>query len=314
MYAIIAGLVAVPILAEVSQQAFNSLDCLFVAFDLSLAMKLLLTPVGPNDKVIDWIPRIAGFIPHKQHVCVLVCNDGKDYSPTIRTAFDRSYYERLFKKMCKLNNNVVQTVSLEVISFFEPDTDFYEKLHNCDFFFMAGFTSHVEHVEAIFRRDDESMTLKRMAVANRVVTNEMAMWAVCGSAVSCGTSWDMQVSCRVLPNSLYQMLELLADGHICYAACSGPQGITVTDNLKEWHISSGTGLIIVTNDRLQHGESFVCVKKHYAEYQAQCVLITHKMVRQLEQLNSMVSHYRSEQAHNSQCWRLFWGTGKSQWV
>ena len=226
-----------------------------MASDLSLAMKLLLTPVGPSDNVIKWIPPITGFIPRKQHVCVLVCFDGKDEE------LDRPYYERLFKKMCKLNNNVVQSVSLEVISFFEPDTDFYEKLHNCDFFFMAGFTSHVKHVEAIFRRFDESMTLKRTEVANRVVTNKMAMWAVCGSAVSCGTFWDIRDSGRVLPNSLYQMLEVLADGRICYDACSGPQGITVTDDLKEWHISSGTGLIIVTNDRLQHGESFVCVKK-----------------------------------------------------
>lgn len=280
-------------------------------------MKLLLTPVGPNDKVINWIPRIAGFIPHKQHVCVLFCNDGKDHSPTNRTAIDRLYYERLFKKMCKLNNNVVQTVSLEVISFFEPGSDFYEKLHNCDFFFMAGFTTRVKHVEAIFRRDPpdlESMTLKRMAVANKVVTNKMAMWAVCGSAVSCGTFWDFRGSDRVLPNSLYQMLEVLGDGHICYEACSGPQGITVTDDLREWHISSGTGLIIIMNDRLQHGEAFVCVKKHYNEYQTKCVTITRKMVRQLERLNSMFSDYRSEQAHNSQCWRLCWGSGKAEWV
>ena len=283
-----------------------------MARDLNLAMKLLLTPAGPRDKVIECIPRIAGFIPHHQHVCVLVCNDGKDRSPTIRTAFDTSYYERLFKKMCQLNNNDVNTVSLEVISFFEPDTDFYQKLDNCDFFFMAGFTSRVQHVEAIFMRDDESMTQKRMAVANRVVTNKMSMWGVCGSAVACGASWNIGFSSRVLPNSSQQMLEILADGHVRYD--SGPQELTVTDNLKEWHISSGTGLIIVTNDRLQHGESFVCVKPKYAEYQPKCVAITHKMVRQLERLNSMVSHYRSEQAHNSQCWRLFWGTGKTQWV
>ena len=98
---------------------------------------------------------------------------------------------------------------------------------------------------------------------------------------------------------------------------AGPQELTVTDNLKEWHISSGTGLIIVTNDRLQHGEAFVCVKPkspNYDAYQAKCVAITDKMVRQLLRLNSMVSHYRSEQAHNSRCWRLFWGTGKTQWV
>ena len=287
---------------------------LLVAFDVSLAMKLLLTPVGPSDKVIKWIPLIAGFIPNKQHVCVLVCNDGKDYSPTIRAAFDRSYYARLFTNMCKLQSNVVQTVSLEVISFFDPDKDFYDKLDNCDFLFMAGFTTDVRHVEAIFRRDDESMTLKRMRVANKVVTNEMAMWAVCGSAVACGTSWDIQGSGRVLPNSLYQMLEVLADGRICYDACSGPQGITVTNNLREWHVSSGTGLIIVTNHGLQHGESFVCVKNHRVASHAQCVTITRKMMRQLERLSSMVVRYRSEQAHNSRCWCLFWGTGKVQWV
>jgi len=308
--------ISVAILAQVcSQQAFISLHCLLVAFGLSLAMKLLLTPVGPSDRVIGWIPRIAGFIPTKQHVCVLVCNDGKDSSSNSCNPLDISYYERLFKKMCKLSNKVVQTVSVEVISFFEPDTDFYDKIHNCDFFFMAGFTTHVKHVEAIFRRDDESMTLKRMAVANNVVTNKMAMWGVCGSAVACGTSWDMQgISGRVLPNSLYQMLEVLADGYICYAACSGPQGITITDNLKQWHISSGTGLIIVTNDRLQHGESFVCVKKHYNEYRAKCAAITRKMVIQLERLDSMVSHYRSEQAINSKGWFLFWGTGKAAWA
>ena len=96
-------------------------------------MQLLLTPVGPSVKVIEWIPRIAGFIPLKQHVCVLVCNDGKDLSRTDRAEFNRSYYTRLFKKMCMLNTTIVQAVSLEVISFFEPDTDFYEKLQNCDF-------------------------------------------------------------------------------------------------------------------------------------------------------------------------------------
>ena len=94
-----------------------------MAFDLSLAMKLLLTPHGPNDKVMEWIPRVDGFIPHKQNVRVVVCNDGKDHSRTVRAPLDRPYYERMFEKLCKLNNNVVQTVSLEVISFFEPDTD-----------------------------------------------------------------------------------------------------------------------------------------------------------------------------------------------
>ena len=96
-------------------------------------MRLLLTPEGPSEKVIESIPHIPGFIPLKPQVCVLVCNDGKDLSSTNRTEFNRSYYEWLFKKLCKLINKVEQAVSLEVISFFEPDTDFYAKLQNCDF-------------------------------------------------------------------------------------------------------------------------------------------------------------------------------------
>ena len=155
------------------------------------------------------------------------------------------------------------------------------------------------------------MTRKRTEVANRVVTNEMAMWAVCGSAVSCGTSLNYPGTGRVLPHSSYHMMEVLADGHVCYGACSGLGGITVTYNLKEWHISSGTGLIIVTNARLQHGESFACVRRQRAEYQAQALAISHKMARQLDRLNSMVSLYRSQQAHNSRCWRLFWGAGNA---
>ena len=278
-------------------------------------MKLLLTPAGPSDKVMEWIPRVDGFIPHKQNVRVVVCNDGKDHSRTVRAPLDRPYYERMFEKLCKLNNNVVQTVSLEVVSFFDPDTDFYQKLNNCDFFFMAGWTSHVQHVEAIFRRDDVSMTLKRTRVANRVVTNKMAMWAVCGSAVSCGTSCNVGFSSRVLPNSSHQMLGILADGHVSYHSNSNAQGITVTDDLKEWQISYGTGLIIVTNDTLQHGEAFVCVTPpKRAAYQPKCPAITQKMVRQLERLNSMVSDYRISQALDSQRWRLFWGTGVFQWL
>jgi len=276
-------------------------------------MKLLLTPHGPNDKVIERIPRIDGFIPRKEHVYVLICNDGKDYSHTNRTKVDMPYYKRLFTKLCKLNN-IVKTVTLEVISFFEPDMDFHNKLINADFFFMAGFTSYVEHIASVYRRDDHAMTMKRMAVANKVVTNQMGMWAVCGSAVSCGTSWNMPacVSNRVLPNSAFQMLEILADGYVDYQSCSGPHGITVTDDLKAWHITSGTGLIIVTNDRQQCGQAFVCGRKTYETYQAKCVTLTQKVLMQLARLNSMVSEYRIETAYDSARWRLSWGSGNIQ--
>ena len=148
-------------LKSASQQALNSLHCLFVAFDLSLAMKLLLTPVGPSDNIVKWIPRHYGFIPEKAHVRVCVCNDGKrsDFKLPVKqsavaegrhgeqelswtaqhAAFDASYYQRLFEKMCKASNAVVKTVSLQEISFFDDeDTAFYEKLKDCDVFFMAG--------------------------------------------------------------------------------------------------------------------------------------------------------------------------------
>ena len=86
MYAIIAGLVAVAILAEVCQPAGFQFIALLMC---GLAMKLLLTPNGPSDRVIESIPRIPGFIPLKPHVCVLVCNDGKYLSRTVRAEFNR---------------------------------------------------------------------------------------------------------------------------------------------------------------------------------------------------------------------------------
>ena len=179
---------------------------------------------------------------------------------------------------------------------------------------MAGFTSHVRHVEAIFVRHDESMARKRTEVANRVVTNEMAN---VGSLWQCGVLrhlLEFPSSRRVVPHSSYQMLEVLADGEVCYDACSGPNNITITENLNEWHISSGTGLIIVTNAMLQHGQSFVCVSSQRDAYHAPALAISHKMTEQLRRLHNMVSDYRSEQAPNSRCWRLFWGTGNACWL
>ena len=51
--------------------------------------------------------------------------------------------------------------------------------------------------------------------------------------------------------------------------------------------SSDSGLIIVMNDRVQHGEAFVCVGKHYTAYTRLCDRIS----------------------ENSACWRLRWGPG-----
>ena len=41
-------------------------------------MKLLLTPEGLNDSVVERIPKVDGLVPRKHHVIVLLGNDGQD--------------------------------------------------------------------------------------------------------------------------------------------------------------------------------------------------------------------------------------------
>ena len=117
-------------------------------------------------------------------------------------------------KLCKSNNDAVNTVAVTEISFFEPADTFLQKLRKADFFYMAGFIPGEVHVERIFKRDDHNMFLKRAAVANKVVTNTMSLWAICGSAMSCGATWCGGWSPRTMPHSSHQMLEMLADGYV----------------------------------------------------------------------------------------------------
>ena len=105
------------------------------------------------------------------------------------------------------------------------------------------------------------------------------------------------------------MLETLADGRINYEACSGPAGVRITDDPREWHMTSGTGLIIVMKPGVKYGKAFVCVKNHYTAYQELCDRISEKMARQLSRLYDMVDEYRSEPNPDSACWRLRWGPG-----
>ena len=97
-------------------------------------MRVLLTPVGPRDKVIEWIPRNCGLIPETAHVNVVMCFD------TYGRVLDVPYYTRLLTKMCTRGNSVVKSVTCVEISFFENDDDFKAKLDNADVFFMTGFT------------------------------------------------------------------------------------------------------------------------------------------------------------------------------
>ena len=53
---------------------------------------------------------------------------------------DFLYYNRLFTKLVRrLSNGRPQAVRVEEVSFFDGEMDFFNRLRNCDFFFMAGF-------------------------------------------------------------------------------------------------------------------------------------------------------------------------------
>jgi hypothetical protein len=281
-------------------------------------MKVLLTPVGPSDKVVEWIPRNCGLIPSQAHVNIVICGDGKLTNASFGCRridpLDLEYYKRLMFKMCKLGNDVVETVTCVAISFFEDEDVFHNKVRIADVFFMAGFTSMSPIIEKVFCRSDHSMTLKRHAVGNRIARNKMSFWGVCGSAVACGVSWDMSsISSRVLQHQKYQMLEVLADGNVDYQSSSGAGNIQVTQDMTQWHITSGTGCVIVATPATRHGEAFVCVKKGYTAYQEKCNEITAKMKLQIERLYSCASYYRSDSQVNSHVWRLLWGTGQVEW-
>ena len=270
-------------------------------------MRVLLTPVGPRDKVIEWIPRNCGLIPETAHVTVAMCFDtyGRDV--------DVPYQTRLLTKLCTRANSVVKSVTCVQISWFENFDDFKDKLDNADVFFMSGFTGSSPIIERIFCRTDFSMTLKRHAVSNRICRNLMAYWGVCGSAIASGCSWDKgaaKISSRTLPAQNFQMLEILADGYVDYQSSAGAEGIQVTSDMTEWHITSGTGCVIVATPERRHGQAFVCVKNNYTAYNARCTALTGKLQSQIGRLYHCVSYYRSGLAANSSLWRLFWGSGK----
>lgn len=271
-------------------------------------MKLLLTPVGLGDPVIDGMPDLDGLIPATVVVTVLVCNDGRN-DAHLNPCLDRTYLTRLFLKLCNKGNRTVTNIRLMQISFFEPYDLFFAKLRLCDIFYMAGFTSKVTHVEPIYLRGDPDMTLKRHAVANRCVTNSMLFWAVCGSAVSCGMRWDITWSSRTLPPADYQMFEMLADGRVDYQACSGAV-CQITEDLAEWHITSGIGLMIVVTPTLQTAKAFCCVKKQRSAYHQICAQMQPKLSRQVRRLATLTDEYRTV---DGATWRFHWGNGIVEW-
>ena len=274
-------------------------------------MKLMLTPEGRNDSVVERIPKVVGLVPRKDHVIVLLCNDGLDTaSCKTMTPLQLANFRRLLTKLCQLNNDSVKSVAVITISFFEPGSSFHEKVKNADLFFMANFTHNVDHVEGIFRRHDAIMRMKRMAVANKVVTNTMSLWAVGGAAMACGAFWR---NSRRMPVCSHQMLAILADGYVDYTTGFGGN-VPLTNALRSFQISGGTGLVIVTTDTIQHAEAFRCAntgtKGKKWIYHNNAARITAKLQLQIQRLRSMVSLYHD--GHGN-LWSLHWGTGHVAW-
>ena len=272
-------------------------------------MKLLLTPRATQN-VVEEIPVVPGFIPVKSDVHILCCMDGQTFNEHHHVPFDYPYYTELFLKLCTRNNHVVQRVHLSVISFFESSAhEFAERLRTCDLFFFAGFNRHAEHVESIFKKTDESMNEKRTAVANRVVTNRMTMWAVGASAIFCGSLWNYQFGGRSMPSTTHVMFGLLGpNGNVKYNRCS--PGATTTNDPNEWQITSATALIIVSTSEQQVAQAFVCVERNKHWYTSICALINNKCAQQIPILCSMVTAYSWGK---NNVWYLEWGPGLAYW-
>ena len=92
----------------------------------------------------------------------------------------------------------------------------------------------------------------------------------------------------------------------------GGHNINVSENLQEWHMTSGTGFIIVTDNEQQHARAFCCVKKDKAGYVAKCADLDAKMRRQLDRLKGNVTIFLY--GPNDDTWSMNMLTGEIAWV
>jgi hypothetical protein len=276
------------------------------------SMMLLLTPIGLGDPCIEGMPNLEDAVPKKSEVTVLVCMDGKN-DVNHKERVNVPYVERLFLKLCKKGSRIVKTIKVMQISFFDQYDLFMAKLSLCDIFFMAGFTTQVRYVEAIYRRHDPDMARKRDEVAYRCIANNMLVWAVCGSAMSCGEQWDSGFSKRKMAVAEYQMFGILGDGNVDYDAFCGPK-FTTNRDLTKWQITSGTGLFILVTLENQRAQAFCCVKKNNpnnSAYQEACKQMQPKLNDQVARLAGLETEYVD--AHGRR-WRLDWRSGRCLYV
>ena len=272
-------------------------------------MKVLLTPAGLGDPCIQGMPDLQGAIPNTSRVTVLVCMDGKN-DVNRKELVDVPYVQRLFLKLCKKGSSAVKDIRVMQISFFEPYDLFMAKLRLCDIFFMAGFTTKVRYVEAIYRRHDPDMARKRDAVAYRCIDNDMLLWGVCGSAMSLGNHWSCGFSSRTLSPAEYQMFGVLGNGNVHYDACSGTN-CTINDDLEKWQITSGSGLFILVTPENHRAQAFCCVKNNKWAYHEFSMQMQGKLNAQVARLAGLETEYVD--AHGRP-WVLVWRSGNKRYV
>jgi hypothetical protein len=285
-------------------------------------MKLLLTPEGVRDPVIDRLLEtkiIEHLIPDQPIIRVLVCSDGKttnlvgNYTAALNVP---PQYHVSFQRLCRgLNecrNGEIQGVQVRPISFWDKEEDFQYKLATCDIFFMAGFTTGDDHIEAVY--SEVGFQLKRHAVANRCVTNEMLCWGVCGSAVSFGCVWDVTWSGRNMGRNCEMLRMLGHKGWVNYASSTTPSEVVVTNDLQEWQMTSGTGLGVCITPNVQSAEAFRCVKSRINRWAWTQLAdrMKGKLAEQVALLAQETTVYNGSQ-HGIRLWR-FWWYGHCEWI
>lgn len=282
-------------------------------------MRLLLTPEGVRDPVIDLLLKteiIKHLIPDQPIITVLVCNDGKNRSPSIEAPLDLPLYQNSFWRLCsKVNarrNGMIQGVQVRPISFWDDEELFQSELARCDIFFMAGFTTGVGHIEAVYR--ETHFQSKRHAVANRCVLNKMTCWGVCGSAVSFGCLWDVTWSSRNMGRSCEMFQMLGEDGWVNYSSSTTPDKVVVTTDLREWQMTSGTGLGVCVTEDVRFAEAFLCVKSK--KTQRAWTELAGRMAGKLAKQVVLLAHERAVyngSRHGLRLWCFNW-YGHWEWI
>jgi len=289
-------------------------------------MKLLLTPQGPSDRVIDcvhWCDSWQNVIPcNKEVVNVVLCTDGKDQVRAGDFAVDMNLYKHYFVKLCRGPNKTRcqhQVVEVKRISFWDTNECFFDKLRDADIFYMAGFQIGHKRIEQLFH-EHERFEFRRTAVANRCCQNLMTFWGVCGSAVACGSRWDYISSSNRLWNFDVQFFRMLGhDGVVGYNANDSPGVLRpkiLESPLNVWHIGSGFGLCICIKADIISAKAFRCVGKNNDYKQAWSDLVdlqSERLARQAEMLASVSTDYNA--LKDGICyWRFYWGTGGHEWI